>query len=134
MLKKNWIEAQLWGYNMNFTSIYWIKIITNKKFFKKFLLTYTGRIYKIFFKKKFIKMNFNKSHKLIFRYNFNKFFFKIIPFDKKIYCWLEVNNGCFSRIISKWLKIRPLNMYTWRGLHFSRNHWTKKPGKISEYV
>lgn len=106
----------------------------DKKFFKKFTITYTGRIYKIFIKKKFIKMNFNRSHKIIYKYNFPQWHFKIIPFDKILRCWMELPYPRYNRIMNKFIKTRPLNPYTWRGLQYSRAPWTKKPGKISEYV
>ena len=112
MIKNRWINSEVWGRYIIFSSIKSIKVLIKKKFFKKFLLTYTGRIYKIFLKKKFIKMNFNRSHKLIFKYNLKKIFFKIIPFDKKLFCWLQIDNIVFFRVIKKILKIRPLNKYT----------------------
>ena len=111
-----------------------LPIIIKYYFFKKFTITYTGRIYKIFFKKKFIKMNFNRAHKTIYKYKFPKLYFRHIPFDKNLLCYCELPFPYKNTILSKLINIRQLNYYTWRGLKLSYTPWTKKPGKISEYV
>lgn len=101
---------------------------------KKFNLIYTGRIYKIFFKKRFIKLNCNRSHRNIVFINLPKLYTKNFIYEKMVRCWLQTPRRFWNSILSTLIKIRPLNLYTWRGWKLEDTPWTKKPGKISEYV
>jgi hypothetical protein len=134
MSNTRWVDMHLMNHKLRLSGIFTLAKVMEKQFFKKFIITYTGRIYKIFIKKKFIKMNFNRSHKIIYKYHFPGWFWRIIPFDKHLTCWMQLPYPFYNRIITKFIQTRPLNPYTWRGLQYSRRPWTKKPGKISEYV
>ena len=117
-------------YPTYYNPVFWYHL----KFWEKFEIHYTNRIYKIFFKTKFIRMTFNHAHPTIVHNKTEAWYIVNHPYEKILICWFKVPYYHFNAVISQFVNIRRLNFYTWRGLYYSRWMWTKKVGKISEYV
>ncbi len=92
-------------------------------FFKK--ITFTGKGFKIKKKQKIIYFFFNKSH--ISLIICNSAIIKKIHKNKIIFFYKNIK--LYDTILNKILKIRYANIYTKRGLRFSRQLILKRKGK-----
>lgn len=92
-------------------------------FFKK--ISFKGKGYKIVKKKNFLVLNFNHSHITFI------IFFKtiVIKLTKHKYALLLKNLNLLSYSTSLIKKIRPINIYTRRGIKLSKQKVYKKIGK-----
>lgn len=104
-------------------------------YWNKFEITYTNRIYKFFLKKKFVKMLFNFAHPtILYKEKMGVWNFINHPYEKTLITWYRCPKKYFQKNIQIIINVRKLNYYTWRGLYYSEWPWTKKIGKVSEYV
>lgn len=123
-LSINFLELNINNKQLTYTSLLSDYIYTWSNFFLK-KITFKGKGYKIVKKKKFLLLNFNHAHLtwlLLFNTicikNTKQKFFLILKNYKKL------NN--FTKTI---LKIRPINIYTKRGLKEAKQKILKKIGK-----
>lgn len=97
-------------------------------FFKKIL--FIGKTFRFLIKNKKINFFFNRSHMTILFFN-NFFIIKKLKKNKFIVFFFNfLDIGIFKKYIKN---IRNLNIFTKRGLRFSRSFFFKKKGKISTY-
>lgn len=92
-------------------------------FFKK--ITFTGKGFKIKKKQKIVYFFFNKSHLSLLICN--KIIVKKINKQKILFFYR--NNQLYNNILNKIVNIRFANIYTKRGLRFSRQLILKRKGK-----
>lgn len=129
--------------NIFFSSYYFFKLIrfflinlyNSFKFFKINIylfryFTYTGKIFRLKFLKRKIKFFFNRRHRTFLYFN-NYIFTKKI--GKKKFKLLFVLINDFFMFKGFYKKIRPLNIFTWRGITLWNSFLNKKQGKISSY-
>lgn len=103
------------------------------KFFKKFQIIYTGRIYKIFFFLPFIKMLFNRAHKTIFWIDYKGLFWRQYSFEKLLKIMHAQHYAKITHFWKIFQNIRPYNAYTWRSIRYTNAPYLERIGKISEY-
>jgi ribosomal protein L6P/L9E len=120
-------------FNNNFYKLYWtllkkIFYSFNRYFFRK--LKFKGKGYYIYKNKRnTIAMQFGYSHRIrIF------FFFLHVKFlSKTIVLIFGLNNTCLTKGSIHLKNIRSINIFTSKGIRFSRQILYKKTGKISSY-
>jgi len=114
---------RVWGLNKNNIEDFLLKFSTipNKK------IKFSGKGYKIIKRGLILNLHLNTSH------NHWAFFFKsiVIKTQKQKFLFLNKNIAQIDKIIGVLLKIRPLNIFTKRGLRLNRQKFLKKIGKRS---
>lgn len=110
---------------------FFTKYIFYMFFVLKRYFSFSGKIFRLKVFKHNLKFLFNRSHRtfLYLSSNFIKLKKKLKK-KIKLSFFLNTDIGLFYSILNF---IRRLNIFTWRGLKFSKKHYNKKQGKISSY-
>lgn len=99
-----------------------------KLHFRKF--SFTGKGYRLICSKRYtLTFNFGFSH-LFYVYNI-----QIKPYHlaKTKLLFVGLNYFKLQKLTYDFFNVKPLNIFTWRGLRFSKGIFRKKVGKISLY-
>lgn len=114
---------------------YYIKSILSY-FFRLlfFKLRFIGKGYKLLIRKNYlhqlILFNFGYSH----RYYIYIFFFYMLQLAKTRFIFFGLNFFILKTILGKLYEIKPLNIFTLRGLRFAKQCIFKKVGKVGLYI
>ena len=93
--------------------------------------SFSGKAFKMFFKKTYLNLDMNKAHK---NFLFFSSYIKILTVAKYKFSFVFFKTNDLKRFIYLLQFVRHLNIFTHRGIKIQRTIILKKRGKVSTYT